>query len=72
MSRSTGYVSSSVVQDSCKTNQFKVTIFSNIKLKTLLFTKEANYQFSSLDEIINEFQLMELVNVMLRIVHAGE
>ena len=31
-----------------------------------------NYQFNSLDEIINEFQLMELVNVMVRIVRAGE
>ena len=65
-------VISSVVKDSCKTNEFKLTDFSTIKSKTLLFSKEANYQFDSLDKIIKEFQLMELVNVMVRIVHAGK
>ena len=69
---STGCVISSIVQDSYKTNEFKLTNFSTIKPKTLVFSKEANYQFNSLDEIINEFQLMELVNVMVRIVHAGD
>ena len=69
---STGCVISSVVQDSYKTNEFKLTNFSTIKPKALVFSKEANYQFNSLDEIINEFQLMELVNVMVRIVHAGD
>ena len=64
---STSCVISSVVQDSCKTNEFKLTNFSTIKTKTLVFSKEANYQFNSLDEIINEFQLMELVHVMVRI-----
>ena len=69
---STGYVISSVVKDSCKTNEFKLNNFSTIKPKSLLFSKEANYQFNSLHEIIEEPQLMELVNVIVRIVHAGE
>ena len=63
---STGCVISSVVQDSYKTNEFKLTNFSTIKPKTLVFSKEANYQFNSLDEIINEFQLL------VRIVYAGD
>ena len=39
---STGCVISSAVQDSCKTNEFKLTNFSTIKAKTLLFSKEEN------------------------------
>ena len=39
---STGCVISSAVQDSCKTNEFKLTNFSTIKPKTLLFSKEEN------------------------------
>ena len=69
---STGCVISIVAKDSIKTIEFKLTNFSTIKPKTLIFSKEANYQFNSLDEIINEFQFMELVNVMVRIVHAGD
>ena len=46
---SIGCVISSVVKDSCKTNEFKLTNFSTIKPKTLLFSKEANYKFNSLD-----------------------
>ena len=63
---STGCVISSVVQDSYKTNELKLTNFSTIKPKTLVFSKEANYQFNSFDEIINEFQLL------VRIVHGGD
>ena len=69
---STVCVISSVAKDSIKTIEFKLTNFSTIKPKTLIFSKESNYQFNSLDEIINEFQFMELVNVMVRIVHAGD
>ena len=64
---STGCIISSVVQDSCKINEFKLTNFSTIKPKTLVFSKEGNYQFNSLSEIFNEFQLMKLVNVMVKL-----
>ena len=70
---STSCVISSVVQDSCKTNEFKLTNFSTFKPKSLVFSKEANfYQFNSLDEVTNEFQLIDLVNVIVRIFHTGD
>ena len=69
---SPGCVISSVVQDSCKTNEFKLTNFSTIKPKTLVFSKKAIYQFNALNESINEFEFMELVNVMVRIFHAKD
>ena len=69
---STGCVISSLVQDSCKTNEFKLTNFSTIKPKTLVFSKDVIYKFNALDKTINEFQLWELVNIMVRIVHAED
>ena len=43
-----------------------------IKLKTLVFSKEANYQFDFIDEVINKLWLMDLVNAMVRIVYTED
>ena len=67
---STSCVITNIIRE--KETEFRLTNFSTIKPKTVVFAKKEEHKISSIEQIINEIEPMEFVSVKVKVLSAAD